>query len=100
MSYLFNKSDTNLEFARYLSLFVKVNFSAFDSKYPDLTQILVPIEDEEVPDSFQDKNYLLLTETEEYELSQQIYYLNSDLEIWDLFSEFIDFEKKVNFRFL
>jgi hypothetical protein len=74
-----------------------MNISSFDSKYPDIQEIIVDTDDNlHIPESFQDKNYLLYSKKEHYDLSQQIYYLNSDIEIWDIFPDYLDLEKSVS----
>jgi hypothetical protein len=96
LHYLFKKTDQNQKFSKYLTQFVRTNLSSFQQKYGDLEEVLGSPEDgSPLPKSFQDNNYLLLTKTEQYELSQQIYIMNSDPETWDLFSEYVDFEKSV-----
>lgn len=85
----------NLQIKGYLSQFVDLNRSSFESKYADLNEILHLQSQESIPESFQDRNYLLLSESEQYELAQQIYNLNSDIEIFDVFGDYLDLEKKV-----
>lgn len=93
---MFAKTETNQEFAYALSLFVTSNLASFESKYPDLLEVLVEVDSSgPLPEWFQDNNYLLMTKAEQYDLSQQIFILNADPETWDFFSEYVDFEKKV-----